>query len=90
MASIDAKVEERLASIASKNDSLLAKLHQEKQSKGTIESQLAELTKQISAGPAKPTEIVLSKADARDAGKYRAAKAQAAEAGIPLTINRDA
>ncbi len=86
---IGAKVEERLAGIAKKNDELLGKLHKSKESNTSLEEQMANLSKQISGG-AKPTEIVLSKDDARDVRKYRAARAQADEAGVPLRVNRGA
>lgn len=86
---IGTKVEERLDGIARKNDELLSKLQREKSSNSSLEEQMAALSKQISGG-AKPTEIVLSKADARDVRKYRAARTQADEAGIPLRIDRDA
>jgi len=36
----------------------------------------------------RPTEIVLSKADARDVLKYRETRKQADEAGVPLRIDR--
>lgn len=86
---IGAKVDERLNGIAAKNNELLAKLHKSKESNTSLETQMAELTKQLS-GENKLTEIVLSKADARDVRKYQAAKKQAEEAGIPLQIDRGA
>lgn len=85
LAQIDAKVEERLAGIAKKNDELLSKLHSEKRSTTDVEEQLAELKKQLDAGGT-PTEIVLTQADARDVQKYRSAKKRAADADIPLRI----
>jgi len=82
-------VNDRLDGIATKNSELLGKLHKSKESNTSLEEQMANLSKQIS-GDAKPTEIVLSKADARDVRKYKAARAQADEAGVPLRIDRDA
>lgn len=83
-------VEKQISGVVTKNTELLGKLSAAKTENGTIQEQLAALTQQIGAGQQKPTEIVISKADARDTAKYRAARAQAAEAGIPLTIDRGA
>lgn len=83
-------VEKQIQGVVSKNTELLGKLAASNTQKSSIEEQLAALTKQVGDGQQKPTEIVLSKADARNPAKYKAAKAQAVEAGIPLTIDRDA
>lgn len=90
MTSIDAKVEERLKGISSKNDELLGKLHTSKTEKSTIEEQLAALSKQLTDSSAPVTEVTIGKQDARDPRKYAAAKAKAEAAGVTLQIDRDA
>lgn len=86
---MDKEVSERLDGIASKNAQLLGKLHKEKGERVSLGDQLANLNKHLS-GKSKPSEIVLSKADARNPRKYQAAKKEATEAGVPLHIDREA
>lgn len=86
---MDKEMSERLDGIASKNAQLLGKLHKEKGERVSLEDQLATLNKHLSGGN-KPTEVVINKIDARDPRKYQAAKKEAAEAGVPLRIDREA
>lgn len=87
---MDKEVSERLDGIASKNAELLGKLHKSKDEKTSLETMMANLSTQLDGHGRKPTEIVLTKADARDPRKYQAAKKEAAEAGVPLRIDREA
>lgn len=89
LAATEKTIGDRLDGIASKNDQLLGKLHKEKGERTSLEDQLATLNKHLT-GDTEPMEVVISKADARDVSKYRAARAKAEEAGIPLRIDRDA
>lgn len=86
---MDKEMSERLDGIASKNAQLLGKLHKEKGERVSLEDQLATLNKHLS-GDNKPTEIVIDKQTARDPRAYRAAKAEAEKAGVPLRIDREA
>ena len=87
LAAAEKAIGDRMDGLADKNAELLGKLHKSKDGSKTLEEQVAELTAQIAA-KGKPTEIVLSKADARDVRKYREAGKQADEAGVPLRIDR--
>lgn len=88
LAAAEKSIGDRMDGLADKNAELLGKLHKSKDGSKTLEEQVAELTAQIAAEGQKPTEIVLSKADARDVRKYREARKQADEAGVPLRIDR--
>lgn len=87
LAAAEKAISDRMDGLADKNAELLGKLHKSKDGAKTLEEQVAELTAQI-ATKGRPTEIVLSKADARDVRKYREARKQADEAGVPLRIDR--
>ena len=87
---VEKAVSDRLDGLADKNADLLGKLHKSKDGSKTLEEQVAFLADQLSGNSQKPSEIVLSKADARDPSRYRAAKAEAEKAGVPLRIDREA
>ncbi|MBO6603631.1 MAG: hypothetical protein JJ938_04345 [Roseicyclus sp.] len=86
---VEKAVSDRLDGLADKNADLLGKLHKSKDGSKTLEEQVADLTVQIAA-KGKPTEVVIDKMTARDPAKYRAAKAEAEKAGVPLRIDREA
>lgn len=90
LAAAEKSIGDRMDGLADKNADLLGKLHRSKDGSKTLEEQVAELTAQLAGNAQKPTEIVLSKADARDVRKYREARKQADEAGVPLRIDREA
>jgi len=87
---ITEKVEEQIKGVVAKNSELTEKLFQAKNKQH--DDAMANLTAFLDGtnSPQKPTEVVLSKADARDPRKYHAAKKQAAEAGVELRIDREA
>ena len=87
--STEKAISDRMDGLADKNADLLGKLHQSKNGAKTLEEQVAELTAQIAGGQQKPKEIVISKVAARDPARYRAAKAEAEKAGVPLRIDRE-
>ena len=87
---VEKAVSDRLDGLADKNADLLGKLHKSKDGSKTLEEQVAFLADQLAGNRQKPTEVVLSKTDARDPRKYQAAKAEAEKAGVPLRIDREA
>jgi hypothetical protein len=89
LAAAEKSIGDRMDGLADKNADLLGKLHRSKDGSKTLEEQVADLTAQLQQ-QGKPTEVVLSKADARDPAKYRAAKAEAEKAGVSLRIDREA
>lgn len=90
LAAAEKSIGDRMDGLADKNAELLGKLHKSKDGSKTLEEQVAELTAQLTGNAQKPTEVVISKADARDVRKYREARKQADEAGVPLRIDREA
>lgn len=90
LAAAEKSIGDRMDGLADKNAELLGKLHKSKDGSKTLEEQVAELTAQTSGNAQKPAEVVISKADARDVRKYREARKQADEAGVPLRIDREA
>ena len=87
MGRIGAKVDERLDGIAKKNSELLGELVKQKDHSSDLAAQLAEAEKG-NFDPAK-APVQIRKTDARSVSKYRAAKAEAADRGVPLEIVAD-
>lgn len=85
---LTAHVEDQIKGIKDNSERLLSRLHKEREGKTSLEDQLATLTKQLS-GDARPKEVVIDKQTARDPRAYRAAKAEAEKAGVPLRIDRE-
>lgn len=85
---ITEKVEEQIKGVIAKNDELAQKLFdaKNKQHDDAVANLAAILNG--TASPQKPTEVVIKAADARDVRKYQKAKKEAAEAGVPLRIDR--
>ena len=88
LASAEKHISDRMDGLADKNAELLGKLHKSKDSSMTLEEQVAFLTDQLSGNAQGPTEVVIDKQSARDPRAYRAAKAEAEKAGVPLRIDR--
>jgi len=86
---ITEKVEEQIKGVVAKNDELAQKLFDAKNKQH--DDAVANLASILNgtAPQQKPTEIVLSKEDARNVQKYRAAKAQAEKEGVELRIDRN-
>lgn len=88
--SLTEKVEAQIKGVVDKNTELLGKLSASKTQTTNVEQQLATLSQQITTGQQPVTEVVIGKLDARNPAIYRAAKAKAEEAGVTLTIDRNA
>jgi trehalose-6-phosphatase len=79
---------DRLDGIAVKNAQLLGKLHTEKSSRTSLEDQLAKLNEHLQQS-GEPVDIEITRTDARNVKKYRAAKAAAEKADVQLVVVRD-
>jgi len=88
LAAAEKAIGDRMDGLADKNAELLGKLHKSKDGSKTLEEQVAELTAQLAGKGQKLTEVVIDKMTARDPAKYRAARAEAEKAGVPLRIDR--
>lgn len=81
------QVETQIKGIVKKNDELLDKLHSMKKDDSDLAAAAAKLANSTTYKQSGPLQI--SRADARDVAKYRAAKAEAEKRGVALQIVQD-
>lgn len=95
---IQEAVEKQIGGVLQKNEELLGKLHESKQSAdldkllaAAAEQQRSRLDKDGTYVPKSggPDAVRLKKSHARDVASYREAKAEAARLGVPLQIIAD-